>query len=183
MELYQEKEVKVLDIDTRNLGKRLEELGAVKVYEGERTITTFDTPNLGYRKEDKLIRMTEEGTVKVSIHTNNSKRGSEKKVIKYKVSRAREQQDFFLEIGLIPITKVKALRISYEWNGIDFDIDQFPGIPAFLEIDLENTWLSLEELLEKLELTGKDIVDLGTESIFARYGIDYYNKFKIEEKK
>lgn len=153
------------------------------MYEGERVITTFDTPNFWYRKEDKLIRMTEEGSVKVSIHTNNSKKGSEKRVIKYKVSRAKEQQDFFLEIGLIPVTKVKALRVSYEWNGMDFDIDQFPEIPAFLEIDLENALFSLEKLLEKLNLIGKDVVDLGTESIFERYGMNYYDKFRIKDEK
>jgi len=68
-------------------------------------------------------------------------------------------------------------------NGIDFDIDQFPEIPAFLEIDLENSLFSLEELLEKLSLKGKNVVDLGTESIFERYGIDYYKKFSIENNK
>jgi adenylate cyclase class IV len=53
---------------------------------------------------------------------------------------------------------VKSHRISYELGNIDFDIDKFPNIPAFLEIDIENLEISVEELLKKLDLDSNEVV-------------------------
>lgn len=179
MKEYLENEKKVLEVDVSDLKTQLERLGATKVWEGNRTIYVIDTPDCKHLLEDKLIRVTEEEKTKVSIHINNSLPSSKKKVIKYKVSRIKEQLDFFEAIGMVPITKVIAKRTSYELNGIDFDIDEFPYIPAFLEIDLENSKVLLTDLLEQLHLAEKKVVDLGTEDIFRLYGLDYFEVFKV----
>lgn len=39
--------------------------------------------------------------------------------------------DFFHEMGLDPISKVRVPKVSYELGKMDFDIDSFPVIPLF----------------------------------------------------
>lgn len=179
---YKEHEVKILDVDIEKLKSKLEQIGAVKVYEDVRTIIALDTKDRMFLdKKDKLIRITDEGSTKVTMHVNQSNPNT-KKAIKFKTSRMKETLDFFEEMGIKPISKVEAPRVSYELGKVDFDIDKFPKIPAFLEIDtedLENEGYSLEKLLEVLELQDNKMVIMGTEDIHKLYGIDYFEVYKV----
>lgn len=181
-EEYKEHEIKVLDVDIEKLKLKLEEIGAKKVYEDVRTIIALDTADRTFlNKKDKLIRITDEGSIKVTMHVNQSN-PKIKKGIKFKTSRMKETLDFFEEMGIKPISKVKAPRISYELGKIDFDIDSFPKIPPFLEIDiefLEEEGYTIEQLLEKLGVQDNEIVTMGTEDIHKLYGIDYFEEYKV----
>ncbi len=182
MNEYKEHEIKVLDVDIEKLKEKLDKIGAQKVYEDERTIIVLDTPERTFlNKQDKLIRVTDEGNIKVSMHVNQSK-PEIKEGIKFKTSRLKETMDFFHQLGLNPISIVRANRISYEMGKIDFDIDKFPTIPAFLEIDiefLEDEGYKLDDLLRKLGLENNRVVVMGTEDIHKLYGIDYFEKYKV----
>lgn len=182
MNEYKEHEIKVLDVDVQQLVKKLEEIGAKKVYDDERTIIALDTPERMFlNKQDKLIRVTDEGSIKVTMHVNQSK-PEIKEAIKFKTSRLKETMDFFQQLGLNPISKVKENRISFELGEIDFDIDKFPAIPAFLEIDIEflkEEGYELEQLLKKLGLEDNKIVVMGTEDIHNLYGKDYFSEYRV----
>ena len=179
---YKEHEIKVLDVDIEQLVKKLDKLGAKKVYDDERTIIALDTKDKMFlNKQDKLIRVTDEGSIKVTMHVNQSK-PEIKEGIKFKTSRLKETIDFFHQLGLDPISKVKAKRISYELGKIDFDIDKFPAIPAFLEIDIEflkEEGYELKQLLKELGLENNKIVVMGTEDIHNLYGKGYFNEYKV----
>ncbi len=186
MNEYKEHEIKILDVNIDDLQARLVDLNAIKVFDDERTITVFDTENLAYiNQKDKLIRITEEGTVKVTMHVNQSK-PEIKEGIKFKTSRMKETADFFHELGLDPICKVTSHRISYEIGQIDFDIDKFPLIPPFLEIDIEHLekegW-TVDQLLKALGLEENKVVVMGTEDIHKLYGINYFEAYKINRDK
>lgn len=178
---YKEHEIKVLDVDVDSLIEKLNKLGAKEVYNNTRTIIALDTEDKHFlNKEDKLIRVTDEGSIKVTMHVNQSK-PKEKEAIKFKTSRLKETLDFFNELGITPISNVKAKRISYELGKIDFDIDKFPEIPAFLEIDteyIEEEGYTIEEILKNLGLESNKIVEMGTEDIHKIYGIDYFEAYK-----
>lgn len=178
---YKEHEIKVLDVDVEALCAKLEFIGAKKVYDDVRTIIALDTEDRHYLNEkDKLIRVTDEGSIKVTMHVNQSKPNI-KSGIKFRTSRLKETMDFFHEMGLDPISKVEAPRISYELGKIDFDIDKFPAIPAFLEIDIENIeeeGYTVEDLLKKLGLENNKVVVKGTEDIHELYGVDYFEAYK-----
>lgn len=177
---YKEHEIKVLNVDIEKLIQKLENIGAKKVYDGNRTIIALDTEDRHFlSKEDKLIRVTDEGSIKVTMHVNQSTPET-KKGIKFKTSRLKETIDFFEQMGLIPISKVTAHRISYELGTVDFDIDKFPAIPAFLEIDtetLEDEGYTEKSLLEALGLENNKVVVMGTEDIHKLYDIDYFEEY------
>lgn len=181
MSEYKEHEIKVLDVNIDLIMKKLETIGAKKVYDDNRTIIAIDTKERKYLNEyDKLIRVTDEGSIKVTMHVNQSK-PKIKEAIKFKTSRLKETMDFFHEMGLDPISKVTEHRVSYELGKIDFDIDKFPEIPAFLEIDieyLEEECYNLDDLLKKLGLENNKIVTMGTEDIHKLYNIDYFEVYK-----
>ena len=179
---YKEHEIKILDVNVAELEKALNKLGAKKVYDDFREIIALDTEDRDYlNNQDKLIRITDEGSIKVTMHVNQSK-PEIKEGIKFKVSRMKEVLDFFAQIGIKPISDVKARRISYELGKIDFDIDLFPAIPPFLEIDIENIeeeGFTVDSLLEKLGISNNKVVVMGTEDIHNLYSIDYFEKYKV----
>ena len=179
---YKEQEIKVLDVDVKQLVERLEKIGAKKVYEDTRTIISLDTKDRSFlTQKDKLIRVTEEGSTKVTMHINQSDPET-KEEIKFKTSRLKETLDFFYQMGLDPISKVHAPRISFELGKVDFDIDHFPAIPPFLEIDIKNLeeeGYTVESLLKTLELEENEVVVMGTEDIHKFYGIDYFEEYKV----
>lgn len=181
MDEYKEQEIKILDIDVSRVVEKLEQLGAKKVYEGTRTIYSLDTLEHTFLNErDKLIRVTDEGSIKVTMHVHQSD-PEIKEEIKFKTSRLKETMDFFHQMGVIPMSKVQAPRISYELGGIDFDIDQFPAIPPFLEIDikhLKEEGYTVESLAKALDLEENKIVIMGTEDIHKLYGVDYFDCYK-----
>lgn len=178
---YKEHEIKVLDVDVDSLTKKLEEIGAKKVYDDIRTIIALDTEDKQFlNQKDKLIRVTDEGSIKVTMHVHQSQ-PEIKAGIKFKTSRLKETMDFFHEMGLDPISKVRVPRISYELGKIDFDIDSFPAISPFLEIDIEHIdeeGYTVESLLKKLGLENNKVVVMGTEDIHKFYNIDYFEVYK-----
>lgn len=184
MSNYREKEIKILNVNIEKIEECLKRIGAKKVYDSTRTIITLDTANRMFlEQKDKLIRVTDEGSIKVTMHVNQSN-PELKEVIKFKSSRIDETLDFFHQMELDPICKVSAPRISYELGKIDFDIDKFPSIPPFLEIDiesLEDEGYTLESLLKILELGNNKIVTMGTEDIHKLYGVDYFEEYKVQQ--
>lgn len=178
MENYREHEIKILGVDVLDIQQKLETLGAKKISDGIRVITTFDTPERKFTHEKKIIRITEEDKIKLSVNFPSSQ--VQKNSIKVFTSRKKETQDFLGQLWIVPITEVHTKRISYEWGEVDFDIDIFPEIPAFLEIDIEHLPVSLDELLSKLGCDNKRQSFAGTEEIFAEYGKDYYTLFQIK---
>lgn len=182
---YFENEVKVLEVNSEDVCTKLEKMGAQKVFDGDRVFTTFDSMADSFLAKDTLIRLTEEEKLKLSVSTNTSKSSTgEKQTIKVFVSRKKEMIDFFKAIGIEPIAEVKSHRTSYELTTslgiVDFDVDTFPLIGSFLEIDLENMEKPLSEYLKDLGLENHKVVNCGTEQIYAMYGYDYYKEFSIK---
>lgn len=88
-------------------------------------------------------------------------------------------EEILKKLNIVSISKVESYRISYEWNDVDFDIDIFPDIPPFLEIDLENYHYEVSTLLEKLNLTNNEVYTGSTIDLYKKYGKDYLSAFKV----
>jgi len=184
-----EKEIKILDLEETDLemiDKKMQELGARKVADYERHIMTLD--NGTSNELNQLLRITEEeGYTKVTLHINQFDEEN-KRHIKFHIPK----KDRFIEFlkcryNEKVITDNYARRISYELgdgeNCIDFDIDCFPEIPPFMEVDTENiakNGFTKEGLIKALGLENKRCVVMGTEAIHALYGKDYYKVYEAK---
>ncbi len=182
-----EKEVKILDLTDDDLLKIdivMKQLGARKVADYTRHIMTFD--NGTSDDLNQLLRVTEEdGYTKVTLHINQNDE-DKKRHIKFHLPQSDRFIDFIsCRYNEKMLTDIFARRISYELrsgdNCIDFDIDCFKKIPAFMEIDTENlekNGYTLQTLIDNLGLQDKRCVVLGTEAIHKLYGINYFEAYK-----
>ena len=140
---YKEHEIKVLDVNVETLTKKIEEMGAKKVYDDTRTIISLDTKNKQFlNQKDKLIRVTDEGSIKVTMHVHQSQ-PEIKAGIKFKTSRLKETMDFFHEMGLDPISEVEAPRISYERSNGDYEYETV----VLNKDDFLEKWLLRENII------------------------------------
>ncbi len=172
-----ETERKVLDVDPEALAKVMEALGAEQVYDDVRTITYFDHPDHSLLDAGEGIKLTEESKLKLEYVRKAANGQSD--TVKLFVSRNEEAVEFLKRLKLVPITRVQARRISYELGDVDFDIDCFPGISPFMEVDLGDSGVDLNDLLDKLGLASNEVIVATTPEIFARYGKDYFAEFSI----
>lgn len=173
-----EVEHKVLGVDPEAVAEAMKAIGAKKVYDDTRIITYFDHLGNSLREAGEGVKLTEESKLKLE-HTRKAANG-QSDTVKLFVSRKEEAVEFLKRLDLAPVTKVKARRISYELDEIDFDIDCFPGIPPFMEIDMADTKVELKELLNKLGLAEKEVIVATTPEIFAHYGKDYFAEFALD---
>lgn len=184
-----EKEIKILDLtenDLQKIDKKMQELGARKVADYKRHIMALDN---GTSKDlDQLLRITEEdGYTKVTLHINQNDE-EHKRHIKFHLPQSDKLIEFLkCRYNERILTDTYARRISYELgdkdNCIDFDIDCFEAIPAFMEIDTENiekNGLTKEQLIKELGLEDKRCVVMGTEAIHKLYGKDYFEEYKVK---
>jgi len=179
MKSYQEKEYKILDIDIPSLEEKLQSLWAKKVFEGVRTMTHYDKTDRSLRSSDMDVRITEEWTIKLSLD-DRSEEGKNDSV-KLKISRKKEMEYLFKKLWIIAIAQATSKRISYEREGIDIDIDIFPWIKPFCEIDLweSDVDVSLEDLLTTLSLEDKEKTTWSTKFIYKMSGKDYWEEFAV----
>ena len=167
-------EIKILDIDPEKLSAKILALGAQKVFDQDRTITYFKRADGS--AENATFKLTEESKLKFSA----TKLGSEPEEIKVFISRKEEFVKILGFMGYAPVTKVTARRISFELGSVDFDIDIFPGIPAFLELDVPvDASNSQAEIIAQLELQNNPIVTTSTPEVFRIYKKDYSREFAL----
>lgn len=64
-------------------------------------------------------------------------------------------------------------RTTYILEGAEIDIDSWPLIPSYLEIEGE-TDEQIDSIVNKLELSDKEVVSCNAAEIYKKYGIDIY---------
>ena len=166
-------EIKILDIDTQAIEARLVSLNAKKTFQGLRTITYFknDKDNM-----EPFLKLTEENE-KLKLTSQNRENREE---IKLFVSRKEECMKLLASLGYFPLSEVKAKRTSYELGTIDFDIDEFAGIQAFLEVDMgSNPSVSLEEILSSLNIIYNQRGQMSTLEIVNHYRKNYFELYRL----
>jgi adenylate cyclase class 2 len=163
-------EIKILNIDIETVCSKLIALGAKNVFDNARIITYFkNNRDVG----QPFLKLTEEDKLKLT-----SQNGQTHKEIKLFVSRKEECVALLETLGYYPVSEVSARRISYELDGVDCDIDVFPEIPAFLEVDVDDTGIVLNDFLAKLGISENTRGVMSTPEIVQSYGKDYFEVYK-----
>ena len=189
-----ESEVKIFDVESDSLTARLNNLGAQCTFHGNRQVSVYDTKDTQIINGDQLLRLTVSDSAKLTLHINQSNY-SEKRVVKVAKISNHKLNDLITRLnnlGYFPMNDVMTQRIAFELPGIDsskvikLNIDIFPEIPAFLEIDLEtlkDSGYTLESLLNALGLSSNKTGSMGTEDIHSMYGKDYFKVYSVNKEK
>ncbi len=170
-----EYEVRVLEIDALNFQKKLEELGAVKKWERLQKRYTYDfTP----KRDNSWVRLRTNGeettlTIKTVGDKNDLGGTQELEVV---VSDFEKMNDILEMLGYKHRNYQENKRIRYILDEVEIDIDTWPLIPTYAEIEGKNKEVVIA-ILKKLDYFGSDkVTTLDVTSIYNDiYNIDVLN--------
>lgn len=81
--------------------------------------------------------------------------------------------DILEEIGLASRSYQEKIRISYEYGKTNVEIDIWPMLKPYIEIESEDEKL-IDTLINLLNYQNKEIVSMNTEQLYKRIGIDIH---------
>lgn len=171
-----EHELRVLEIDKNKIIKKLNELGAKKVNDifQKRYVYDFNPVD-----PNKWIRLRTDGnitTLTIKEIKSNTVDGTIETEIK--VSDFETTNKMLEELGYKHKGYQENKRIKYNLNGIEIDLDTWPGIPTYLEVEA-NTNEEVINTLNLLDINKENITGLNNQDIYKKiYNInlsDYKN--------
>ncbi|MGC9142953.1 MAG: adenylate cyclase, partial [Candidatus Micrarchaeia archaeon] len=68
-------------------------------------------------------------------------------------------------------------RTSYNLDGVEISIDEWPKLPPILEIEADSEE-KIKETIDKLGIKGRVLGNISWEKVYSLYGMDL-RKFKI----
>lgn len=175
----EEIEVKFLNINSNLIEEKLKEIGAKKIFEKLYKRKTFDYPDLRFDKIGAWIRLRDEGDKitlafkqRVGVKTHDGKtidKGMEE--VEVKVSNFEKTAELLTKIGLKEKFYEENRRIRYQLDNIEFDIDFWPQLEPYLEIEAPS-WEDIDKAIGLLNLDPKDKKIFSTYQIYQLKGMD-----------
>lgn len=181
-----EKEIKILSINKKKVVAKLEELWAIKKFEGYVHDIYYDFPKGKIDEEGRSFRVRNKGgehiyTIKQKQKTQDIKKMRSVIELEHKITNVESFKKVLEKYGLAKSREKKKFRISYTLGDIVFDIDKYAGIPWLLEI--EAVWfLTVKSYLEKLGLKNHEHKNFGSRGLFKFYWLSEKNGKKIQKK-
>ena len=162
-------EVKILEIDVDKIISKLESLNATKIREKNQRRYVYD---LIPKKENSWIRLRTDGnkstlTIK-EIHNDNIDGTKELEV---SVDNFKNTNIILERLGFKSKSYQENKRISYKLDDVELEIDFWPKIPAYLEIEGKSIE-DVEKMIEKLGFKKTDVTSISCLKIYKKYGID-----------
>ncbi len=129
-------EVRFLEIDVPTVKKKLIELGAQDKGEVLLRETILYNEELGWRDQNKLLRVREDSRgVEVTYKHQPKVVTMGSLEIEFRADSAQRAVDLFEAIGLTAFRRQEKKRHTFALNGCVLDIDTWPKVPAYLEIE------------------------------------------------
>lgn len=163
-----EYELRVLEIDKDNIISRLEKLGAKKIGEYNQKRYVYD---LNPACSGKWIRLRTNGietTLCYKDVVGDTIDGT--KEVEVVVDDFDKTNEFLEKIGFIRRNYQENRRIQYILNDVEIDIDSWPLIPTYLEIE-GSSEIDVLDMLALLNLNDEKVTTLNCEDIYN----DLYN--------
>ncbi len=165
-------EVKFLEIDSKKIRSMLENIGAIKKFDGDMEAVFFDYPDFRLKNSGKLLRLRTKGdhcelTFKSNVSRDKVKILDEFEVTLNDFGTAKE---IFSNMGFVEVKEWKTFkhRVSYYYDNASFEIDTIPGYPTFLEIEAKNA-KEIERHAKKLGLDMKDSKPWSSDDVVKYY--------------
>ena len=130
-------ELKILNINVKEVKEKLKELQAQKVFDGNVHATHLDSKDYRLRKEGKDLRVRTVGD-KIEFcfkGPNESSKFKTKEEIEVNTSSLQDTIKILNKLGFEAWGEFKKHRESYKIGNVRFEIDTYPELPTFLEIE------------------------------------------------
>lgn len=171
--MHTEYEVRVLEIDKEKLIKKLDELGAKKVadFDYKRRIYNFNPA-----VDHKWIRLRTDGKkTTLTIKKLESLEIDGTKEMEIEVSNFEETNNMLNELGYKAHTYQENKRTRYILDDVELDIDSWPYIPTYLEIEGKNE-KAVYDMIKKLDVDESKVTTVDVQGVFRKfYNIEISN--------
>ena len=180
--MHTEYEVRVLEIDVDSIKEKLESVGAEFCFDKLQKRYVYDfIPKV----ESKWIRLRTNGektTLTIKNLVSSSIDGTQE--LEVEVDNFERTNLILKELGYEAKGYQENRRIQYMLNGCEVDIDYWPMIPTYLEIEGP----SEEAVYDTIKILGidkKSITTRDVQGIYLDYGfkLDEINDMKLEEER
>ena len=171
-------EVKFLNINSAVVQKKLEKIGAKRVGEYFYRRRVFDYPDwrldkqgawLRLRDEEDKITLSFKQRLGIKSHDGTTE-DSGMEEVEIEVNDFEKTVILLNKLGFIEKHYAENKRIRWIKDGIEFDIDTFPELEPYLEIEAPS-WKKIDEAIEWLELNPSEKKIFSTNQIYALKGI------------
>lgn len=165
-----EYEIRILEIDKESIIKLLEGLGAIKKGEYNQKRYVYDLKPVQNGKWIRLRTNGNETTLTYKDVVSNTVDGT--KEVEFRVDDFEIVNEFLNKIGFSARNYQENKRIQYILDNVEIDIDTWPMIPTYLEIEASNE-KEIYNMIKKLGLNDSKITLLNCDDIYRQiYNID-----------
>lgn len=184
----EEIEVKFLNIDREKIEKNLVAVGATKIFDRLLKRKVFDYPDLRLDDVGAYIRLRDEEdkiTLAYKRRIGMAEDGSNDEgmeEVEVNVSNFDDTAAILEKIGLTEKLNEEQRRIRYSLGSINFDIDIWPLLIPYLEIEAKS-WTQVNSAIKLLGLNPKDGKIFTTMQVYELENIDElgYKKLTFKE--
>lgn len=165
-----EYEAKILDIDPETTERLIVDRGGHKL--GDQRLMRRYVYDVSPGDQSKWIRLRDTGagtTLTVKQITSDAIDGTHE--IEVGVDDFATTHTLLETLGFTAKSYQETRRISFTLDGAQLEIDHWPQIPPYLEIEA-NSALEVTRVAHLLGYTDTDLTSENTIRIYARYGID-----------
>jgi adenylate cyclase class 2 len=172
-------ETKVLDIDARVIKEKLVSFDAKKIQETRLIVDWYRIKGIKEGEDPWFLRIrsNSEGKHEVTWKAKSNILGvaAKHKEINFNIPEPEKLADLFEELNLEKYAHQEKDRISFVYKDWQFDIDQYPKMPAYLEIE-GSSEESINEALKLLNLENNKTWAKGERILIQdTYGLDWYD--------
>ena len=148
-------ETKVLEVDADSVAEKLNKLGAEKIQDVMLKVDWFSLPNLVKENHPWYLRVRSYSSGKTEITWKGKPEitGTVRKVeeINVLVDDHEKTKKLFLSLGLVCYAHQEKKRVSWKLLNVQFDMDTYPKMPTYLEIEAESE-KEIVDMMKKLDL-------------------------------
>jgi len=175
----EEIEVKFLNIDPVSIENKLATIGAKRIFERLYKRRVFDYPDLSLHKKGAWVRLRDEGEKitltykeRIGMKTFDGKTNDDSmEEVEINVSDFNKTAELLNKIGFDEKFYQENRRIRYQLDDIEFDIDFWPQLDPYLEIEAPS-WEKIDEAIKLLGLNPEDKRIFSTTQIYKLKGIE-----------
>ena len=172
-------ETKVLDVDAELLLKKFTDLGTKKILETRLIVDWYRIKGIKEGEDPWFLRIrsNSEGVHEVTWKAKSDILGTARKhkEINFNIVDLEKLADLFEELGLEKYAHQEKDRKSFVFKDWQFDLDQYPKMPAYLEIE-GNSEEHVKEAMTILGLENNPTWAKGERILIQdTYGLDWYD--------
>ena len=171
---HYEIEVKVLEVNKKELEKKLKEIGAKKLF-SDRKVIQENYDNQELKKKNAAIRVRQLGKdIFITFKQFKEIRKNIKscKEIEFQVSSDfKTVQDMFGSLGLERYHRIEKVKTTYTLGTTTFDIDTISKpfkIPTYYEIEVKD-YKDIDKILKLLKIPKNKALPWGTKKLLKYY--------------